>query len=56
MPKISVPDEREQKIITENGMDPNEYGVIHGESDCLRLLCYRTRDQIVIRKGDRAWS
>ncbi len=56
MSKYHVPDDRQTKIIIENGMDPKEYAVISAENDCLHLLCYKTRDQVIIRKGDRAWS
>ena len=57
MPNIRVPDEREKKIIRENGMDPKSYGVRTGTQDenVIRLLCYKTRDDVTIRKGDRPW-
>ena len=56
MYKYHVPDDRQAKIITENGLNPKEYAVISAEKNCLHLLCYKTRDQVIIRKGDRAWS
>ena len=58
MPNIRVPDEREKKIIRENGMDPKRYGVRAGTQDenVIRLLCYKTRDDVTIRKGDRPWE
>ena len=55
MIKVRVPDEKEEKILCENGMNPREYGVIKREEDSIRLLCYKTRDDITIRKGDRPW-
>ena len=57
MPNIRVPDEREKKIIRENGMDPKCYGVRAGTQDenVIRLLCYKTRDDVTVRKGDRPW-
>ena len=56
MYKYHVPDDRQAKIITANGMNPKEYAVISAEKNCLHLLCYKTRDQVIIRKGDREWS
>ncbi|MCI7808006.1 hypothetical protein MR626_01750 [bacterium] len=55
MPKVTVPDEREKKIIRENQMDPDHYGVTYRDKDTIRLLCYETRDEVVIQKGDRPW-
>lgn len=47
--------ERDEQIIRENGMDPKNYGVLYRDADCIRLLCYITRDMITIYKGDRKW-
>lgn len=55
MAKVTATGEREERILRENGMDPGKYGVIHKEDDCIRFLCYKTRDIIEIHKGDRAW-
>ena len=55
MSKFSVPDEREAEIISRNGMDPKEYAVILREENYIQLLCYKTRDTIDIRKGDKQW-
>lgn len=55
MPKITVPNEQEQRILRENLLDPGEYGVIHSDETTIRLLCYITRDIIEIRKGNRPW-
>lgn len=56
MSKVTSTNEREEKILRENGMDPSEYGVIHSEDDYIRFLCYKTRDIVQISKGDRPWS
>lgn len=58
MPNIRVPDEREEKIIRENGMDPKSYGVRTEPKTegVIYLLCYKTRDDVTIRKGDRPWE
>lgn len=50
-----VPDQWEETIISENGMDPKEYGVILSDPDCLILLHYKTRDNVIIRQGDKPW-
>lgn len=48
--KHRTPDPEEERILRENGLDPGEYAVIH------RTVCYRTRDELTIRKGDRKWK
>lgn len=53
--KARIPEPEEEVILRENGLDPNEYAVIQRTETIIRLLCYRTRDYIVIEKGDRAW-
>lgn len=55
MPSITVPTEQEARIIRENGMDPERYGVQHRAEDYIVLLCFKTRDTVTIRKGDRKW-
>lgn len=53
--KARIPEPEEEVILRENGLDPNEYAVIHTTETSIRLLCYKTRDYIVIEKGDRTW-
>ena len=55
MPKIDIPDEKEQKILRENGLEPDKFCVTHREEDMICLRNYKTRDDITIRKGDRPW-
>lgn len=55
MPKVDTPTEEEERIIRENFMDPDRYGVTFRTETAIYLLCYKTRDQITIRKGDRQW-
>lgn len=55
MTKINVPDEREERIMRENGLDPRCYCVIHSDEDMIVLRNYKTRDDVTIRKGDRPW-
>lgn len=54
--KVRVPELDEERILRENGLDPNEYAVTYSTEDAIYLLCYRTRDTVVIRKGDRPWK
>lgn len=54
--KHRTPDPEEERILRENGLDPGEYAVIHRTETEIRLLCYRTRDELTIRKGDRKWK
>lgn len=53
--KGKVPDKRAARILRENGMDPDAYAVTDQDDTVIRLYCYKTRDEIVIRKGDRPW-
>lgn len=55
MGRTIMKQERDEQIIRENGMDPKNYGVLYRDADCIRLLCYITRDTITIYKGDRKW-
>lgn len=50
-----IPTDRERRILTANGMNPEEYAVVQGGEDWLHLLCYRTRDTIRIYQGDKKW-
>lgn len=53
--KGKVPDEQVARILRENGMNPDAYGVTYQDDTVIRMYCYKTRDEIVIRKGDRPW-
>lgn len=53
---VRVPEPEEEQILRENGLDPNEYAVTYRKEDAIYLLCYRTRDTLTIRKGDRKWN
>lgn len=53
--KGKEPDERAARILRENQMDPGEYALKSQDDTTIRLYCYKTRDEIVIRKGDRPW-
>lgn len=55
MPKIDTPDEREKKILRENGLDPSKFCVIFRDETTIALRNYKTRDDVTIRKGDRKW-
>lgn len=55
MSRVRVPDETEQQIIRENGMDPKNFGVQFRDADCIRMLNYATRDIVTIWRGDRKW-
>lgn len=50
-----MPDEQEKRILRENGLDPDRYGVVYRDDATIHLLNYDTRDDVVIRKGDRTW-
>lgn len=55
MPYVTTPTDQEAKILKENGLDPERFGVTYRDNDTIRLLCYATRDNITINRGDRKW-
>lgn len=55
MPYVTVPDQQEAQILRENGMNPDNYGITFRAADVIQVLCYATRDQITIYRGDRKW-
>lgn len=55
MSKYRPPTEEEEEIIKRNGIDPEEKTVFMRGDDYIYLLCYTTRDIIVIRQGDKKW-
>ena len=55
MGKYRTPDEAEERIIRENGMDPERFAVQHRTEYAIVLLNYKTRDTVTIYKGERKW-
>lgn len=55
MPKIDIPNEKEKRIMQENGLDPEVFCVTYRTEDMIVLRNYKTRDDITIYKGDREW-
>lgn len=56
MPKFDTPDEFVQKIMEENGMDPDAFCLILKDETTIVLRNYKTRDDITIHQGDKKWS
>lgn len=56
MADYRVPDDRESKIIRENGMNPDMVAVMLRGESFLILLNYKTRCTIRIDRGDRVWK
>lgn len=56
MGKYSTPTEREIEILRRNGIDPENLAISHSDDDCIRALRFKTRDEIVIHRGDKQWS
>ena len=54
--KYRVPDDRENEILRRNGIDPEGLAVNYADDNCIRVLRFRTRDEIVIHRGDKKWS
>lgn len=51
-----TPTKAERMILERNGMNPDSYAVTRSGEDSIQLLCYKTRDEIVIFRGDRKWK
>ena len=55
MGKYRVPTDREEEILRRNGIDPEGLTVSYADDNCIRLLRLKTRDEIVIHRGDKQW-
>ncbi len=55
MADYRVPEGKEIEILRRNGIDPESVAVTHRDERSITLLCYKTRDQISIRQGDKKW-
>ena len=50
-----VPTKREAEIMERNGLNTDEFAVCRAGEDYLHLLCYRTRDELILHRGDLKW-
>ena len=50
-----IPTKREAEIMERNGLNPDEFAVCRAGDDYLHLLCDRTRDELILHRGDLAW-
>ena len=50
-----VPTEREAEIMARNMLSADEFAVCRAGDDYLHLLCYRTRDELILNRGDKKW-
>ena len=55
MGKARKANEQEEKIMRENGLDPDRFCVTFRDETKIVLRNYKTRDDITIHKGDRTW-
>lgn len=55
MAKYTVPTDDDKRILLENHIDPEAVSVSYRDKDCIRLLNHKTRDTIVVHRGDRQW-
>lgn len=55
MAKARTPTEEEERILRENGLDPSRYCITFRDEDTIALRNYKTRDDIIVRRGDRKW-
>lgn len=56
MVKYRVPTDQEVEIFRQNGIDPEGLSISYADDDCIRALRHKTRDEIVIHRGDKKWS
>jgi hypothetical protein len=56
MPKYKIPDDRESEILKRNGIAPESVAIVFSDDDSIRVLNYKTRDEIAIYRGDKQWS
>ena len=56
MDKFRVPTAEEERIIRRNGNDPNAVSVTNRDEKAIWLIYHKTRDEIVIRQGERPWA
>lgn len=50
-----VPTKREAEIMERNGLNTEEFAVCRAGDGYLHLLCYRTRDELMLHQGDLKW-
>ena len=50
-----VPTKREEAIMKRNGLSRDEFAVCRAGEDYLHLLCYKTRDELILHQGDLKW-
>lgn len=55
MSKYRVPTPEEEEIIRRNGIDPEGKLIAHRSEDCISLVCHKTRDTILICRGEKKW-
>lgn len=55
MSDYRVPDDAEIQILQRNGIDPDGVAVTYRDERTIRLLRYKTRDEITIKMGDKKW-
>lgn len=55
MSDYRVPDDAEIQIMKRNGIDPDGVAVTYRDERTIRLLRYKTRDEITIKMGDKKW-
>lgn len=55
MADYRMPDDEEIEILRRNGVDHEGVAVTYRDENTIRLLRYKTRDQITIKMGDKKW-
>lgn len=47
----------EERVLQENHIQSEAgFGVLYRDENCIRLLCYDTRDTVIIYRGERSWD
>lgn len=51
--QMPIPDDEQEQLLVQMGIDPEQYGVLYSNEDVLRMKHYKTGHEITIRLNRR---
>lgn len=51
--QMPIPDDEQEQLLVQMGIDPEQYGVLYSNEDVLRMKHYKTGHEITIRMNKR---
>lgn len=54
--RMRVPNKEEREILERNGIDPDGVSIQNRSEDTIVAVVHRSRDIIMIIKGDKPWT